>query len=178
MVDNPFLLDDDCESRTEWNAHGCQADYSMLTAETLSGGPADVHPLKLSREGGATQTLVGSRPDVKMVSSTILPDQSYGVQFNGGTPDRGRFVLNHARPGDWAIVGFPYPVAPKVTMYSCDLADPSRELCGNGRGVARSLADLRTKSISAYFYDREANRLYLKLVSDDGSYSPLEFGPA
>ncbi|MDP9475380.1 MAG: right-handed parallel beta-helix repeat-containing protein, partial [Actinomycetota bacterium] len=174
VVNNPFLLDNNCQYHEQWNAHVCRADYSMLTAETLSGGAADVHPLKLYREDGITQTLMGSRPDITMVSSTILPSQSYSVEFNGGTPSKGRFGLNHGRPGDWVIVEVSYPVVPKVSEYSCDLAKP-RSRCGNGEGVATSLADLKTKDLSAYFYDREADRLYLKLVSEDGSNAPLTF---
>jgi hypothetical protein len=61
-----------------------------------------------------------------------------------------------------------------VTKYGCDLADPA----GWCEGAAGSLAELDAAAGSSYYYDAEAKRLYLKLVSNRADWEELEVEPA
>jgi G8 domain/PA14 domain len=172
-TNNPFLLDSSCESRTEWNAHVCQAEYATLKVDTLDNDPSAIKPLTLRRDDGATQTLMGCCEDSTDALSSVFANQNYEVAFNGGTPSRARFVLWRGRDR-WVRLNVAYPVTPKVTKYGCDLADPA----GWCEGAAGSLAELDAAPGSSYYYDAETKRLYLKLVSNRADWEELEVEPA
>jgi hypothetical protein len=63
-----------------------------------------------------------------------------------------------------------YPSAPKVTKYGCDL-DDSNDWC---EGKTGSLSELDASTSSAYYYDAEAKKLYLKIVSEGYDWEKLE----
>jgi hypothetical protein len=88
VVRNPFLLNDACESETNWNVHVCEADYTSLWIETLDGDPQATKPLTLERDDEETQTLMGSEEDSTVAISSVIPDQNYETAFNGGTPSK------------------------------------------------------------------------------------------
>jgi hypothetical protein len=83
------------------------------------------------------------------------------------------FVLTRGRDR-WVRLSLDYPVAPKVTNYGCDLADPTR-WC---KGAAGALAELDGMTRSGYYYHPEAGRLHLKLVSNGTDYEELKVDPA
>lgn len=74
-------------------------DYASLSVGTGDGDPADIKPLRLARLDDTTvQTLWGATSDDTTAESTILPDREYGVEYNGGTPQKLRFVLYREAP--------------------------------------------------------------------------------
>ncbi len=62
----------------------------------------------------------------------------------------------------WVRLGVDYRSAPKVTKYGCDLGNPD-DWC---EGKAGGLSELNANTSSAYYYDAEAQKLYLKILSD------------
>ena len=168
-ANNPFLAEPGCLAdpsslRADWNAYACpETAYATLTAGAEGAGPSAIKPLRLTRvEDGKIQTLSGSTSSSTSAQSNVLPNREYGVEYNGGTPSALRFVLSRGA-GKWAVLSVAYPVAPKVTKYGCDLAGAS--WCRGG--AATSLADLRAKDRSAFWYDAAARRLYLKVFATD-----------
>lgn len=113
-TNNPFLLNSSCESKADWNAHVCEADYASLWVETLDGDPEAIKPLRLKRDDGETQTLMGCCEDSTEALSSVFTDQNYEVAFNGSTPSEARFVLWRGRD-HWVRLSFDYPVTPRVT---------------------------------------------------------------
>ena len=172
VVRNPFLLNDNCESETDWNAHVCEADYASLCFETLVGDPQAIKPLTLERDDGETQTLMGSEEDSSVAISSVLPDQNYETAFNSDTPSKARFVLWRGKDR-WVRLSVDYPSASKVTKYGCGLDDPN-DWC---EGKAGSLSELDASTSSAYYYDAEAKKLYLKIVSEGYDWEELEVQP-
>ncbi len=168
-ANNPFLADPACLGRSDalhadWNAYVCApSDYASLSVGTGDGDPADVKPLRLTRlEDAKAQILWGATSDATTAESTLLPNREYGVEYNGGTPQKLRFVLRRGS-ARWALLKVAYPVAPKVTKYGCDLAGTS--WCRGG--AAASLADLRSKDRSSFWYDAAGRQLYFKVYATD-----------
>ena len=178
-ANNEFLTTTDCTRNAGWNAYICPpgTEHVSLISETLEGGPEKIKPLTITREpDGQTQTLMGCCDDSTDAVTNLLADRNYEAAFNGGTPARFEFVLyeggeDRAR---WLRVSVPYAQTPKVTKYGCDVA--STRWCGGGK--ATSLADLEAKTLSSYYYDATAKRLYLKLYSDHTDWEEIEVQPA
>jgi hypothetical protein len=173
VVNNPFLLNGSCDFRTAWNAHVCHGEYVTLTVGTDDGDPSDIKPVMLRRDDGEIQTLWGCCDDYTYADSNVFPNQGYEVAFNTGTPSRMTFALERGRDR-WVHLSLGYPVAPKVTKYGCDLADPTK-WC---KGAARSLAELDAMTRSGYYYDPDTKKLHLRLVSTDTDYEELKVGPS
>ncbi|QIN79004.1 transmembrane domain-containing protein [Rubrobacter marinus] len=172
-ANNPFLLDGSCARRDEWNAHVCATEYATLDVGTLDGDPAAIKPLKLTREDGVSQTLMGCCDDSTTAHSSILPNAAYDVAFNGATPKKARFVLARGS-GRFVRLGLDYPVEPKVTKYGCDVAGTG--WCGGGK--AASLAELDARTVSGYYYDAAAKKLHLKIVAGGTDYEELQVAPS
>ncbi|MDQ4148387.1 MAG: transmembrane domain-containing protein [Actinomycetota bacterium] len=150
-ADNPFLLNPGCALRGPWNAHVCSSDYASLMVGTLTGEENDIKPLTLERADGATQTLMGCCDDSKEAHTTIIPNRTYKVGFNGGTPARSRFVLWNGR-GHWVELVLPMDAAPtQVTRWGQPLTSVT------------SLSALASRTDSAYFYDAIAKELHVKV---------------
>jgi hypothetical protein len=128
--------------------------------------------LTLRRADGVTQTLWGCCDDSTSADSSVFPDRGYEVAFDGGTPQRMTFVLTRGQD-HWIRLTLDYPIAPKVTKYGCDLADPTK-WC---KGAAGSVAELDAMTRSGYYYDPEAKQLHLKLVSTGTDYEELRVDP-
>jgi cell surface hyaluronidase len=173
VVNNPFLLNEGCDFRTTWNAHVCQAEYVTLTVGTRDGAPSAIKPVTLRRDDGEVQTLWGCCDDSSGADSSVFPNQGYEVAFNGGTPQRMAYVLARGRDR-WVRLSIDYPVAPKVTKYGCDLADTG--WCGGSK--ANSTAELNAMTRSGYYYDPDAKKLHLKLVSTSTDYEELQVDPS
>ncbi len=172
-TNNPFLLNSSCESKVDWNAHVCEADYASLWVETLDGDPEAIKPLMLKRDDGETQTLMGCCGDSSEALSSVFTDQNYEVAFNGSTPSKARFVLWRGRD-HWVRLSFDYPVAPRVTKYGCDL-DDTNNWC---EGAPGSLDELDGATGSSYYYDAATEKLYLKIVSNSYDWEELQVEPA
>ena len=173
VANNPFLLNESCNFRTDWNAHICEAEYATLTVGTRDGAPSAIKPVTLRRGDGEAQTLWGCCDDSTGADSSVFPNQGYEVAFNGGTPQRMTFVLTRGRDR-WVRLSLDYPVAPKVTKYGCDLAGTG--WCGGGK--ASTLAGLDAMTRSGYYYDPAAKKLHLKLVSANTDYEELKVDPS
>lgn len=177
-----------CTLNAGWNAYVCPpgTQHVGLISQALEGEAGRelrsyVKPLTVTRQtDGKTQTLMGCCDGSTDASTNLLPDRSYGVSFNGGTPQKMRFVLRHGN-ARWLRLSIPYAATPKVTKYGCDLA--SSDWCGNAK--AGDLEDLNSKTTSSYYYDAAGDRLYLKLYArnrynpdDVIDYEELEVAPA
>jgi hypothetical protein len=173
VANYPFLLNEGCGFRTAWNAHVCQAEYVTLTVGRRDGDLRAITPLTLRRADGVTQTLWGCCDDSRSADSSVFPNQGYEVTFDGGTPQRMIFVLTRGQDR-WVRLTLNYPVTPKVTKYGCDLAD-STKWCKGGAG---SVAELDAMTKSGYYYDPEAKKLHLKLVSTNTDYEELQVDPS
>ena len=104
--------------------------------------------------------------------SSVCPNQNYETTFKGGTPSKARFVLWRGKDR-WVRLSFDYPSAPKVTKYGCDL-DDADDWC---EGKVRSLSELDASTSSAYYYDAQSKKLYLKIVSVGYDWEELEVQP-
>ena len=173
VTDNPFLLGDSCGYREAWNAHVCAGRYGTLDVATAGGEPAEIKPVTLTRPTGEVQTLMGCCADSTSAESSILPDTTYRVGFNGGTPPKARFVLSRIQEAS-VTLEVPYPVEPKVTRWGCDLSGGG--WCGEGRRGSRE--DLASYPNSGYYYDAGPGRLYLKIHNGEGNeYNELRVEP-
>ncbi len=161
VVDNPFLLDQGCESRPAWNAQVCQTDYVTLIVGTTRQDWQALKPATLTRPNGVTQPLMGCCDDTDDAVTSIIPDRSYSMAFNGAAPNSMRFVLWRGR-GRWLqlsiVVGGPV----KVTRWGRALAS------------AANAGALESKSDSAYFYDAGSGTLHLKIMSPRGDYEEIK----
>ena len=78
------------------------------------------------------------------------------------------------RKSFWFSLSVDYPSTPKVTKYGCHLDDPN-DWC---EGKAGSLSELVASTSSAYYYDAEPTKLYLKIVSTGYEWEELEIQAA
>ena len=151
VVDNPFLLTDECTARPAWNAHVCPPGYVSLWIGS-DGGTAAVKPVTLTRGDGATQTLNGCCDESEEAITTILPSRSYDVDFAGGLPTEATFVLWRGR-GSWLRLSLDAATEPDVTRWGSKLAEVA------------DVAALDARTSSGYYYDAASNTLHLKLVA-------------
>lgn len=178
-ANNPFLLGPSCASRADWNAHVCDGDYATLSVGTGDGDPAAIKPLMLTRSDGRIQTLMGSESGSTTARSSVLTNARYGVEYNGATPQRTRFVLGRGNDR-WVHLSVPRAEGFRVTRYGCDVGDP-KKYC---YGAAASLAALGSATKSSYWYDDRGDgdpatgTLHLKLVSTGTDYEELKTEPA
>ncbi len=157
VADNPFLLDASCSYQGPWNAHVCASEYVSLIVGS-SGGTAAIKPLLLTRDDGVQQRLMGCCEDSEDAITSLFPEQNYSVSFNGGTPERTRFVLWRAK-GTWVRLEVPMSSVGKVTRWGYPV--PS----------VGGLTALANSNDSAYFFD--GSTLHLKIVGT-GSYEEIK----
>ena len=119
---------------------------------------------------------MGCCEDSTSAVTNLLPNHSYTLAFNGGTPSRASFVLWHGRHR-WLRLSMPHAEDFKVTKYGCDLAGTG--WCGSA--VANSVEDLRSRTRSSYYSaddnDSATGTLHLKLVSTGADREGLLVGP-
>ena len=155
VINNPFLLRPSCEFQTAWNAHVCTSDYASFMAGTMDNDPNDIKPVTLRRSDGAVQTLMGCCEDSEEAHTTIIPDRSYDVSFNGGTPQGSRFVLWNGR-GHTVDITLTVDSLTKVTRWGQNL--PS----------VASLSALGQRTDTSYFYDPANSKVHVR-ISGKGS---------
>lgn len=160
VVDNPFLLNPACALRSTWNAHVCSSEYALLMVGTLMGDPTDVKPVTLQRSDGVTQTLMGCCDDSVEAHTTIIPDRTYEVGFNGGTPTKSRFVFWRGR-GHWVELVVPMGAPSQVTRWGYPLASVT------------SLSALASRTESGYFYDSAAKELHIKVSGANSDWEEI-----
>ena len=160
VVNNPFLLNDGCQLRTAWNAHVCNSDYVTLLIESVDGEPQDIKPLTLTRGDGKTQTLMGCCDDSTDAVTTVIPDRSYAVAFNGSTPSDVKFVLWRGRD---RLVQLSLPVTGSFTVSRWGYDLPSRS----------SLAGLGSSDRSSYYYDAATSTLHVKIVATNTDWEEI-----
>ncbi len=148
VVNNPFLLTDDCKYQTQWNAHVCPTEYVSLMVGANNSNA--IKPVKLKRSDGVEQRLMGCCDDSDDAWTSAFPDQTYRVAYNGGTPRNGRFVLYGGR-GRWVQLTIPVDSAYKVTRWGRALRDV------DGLDLLRSTDD------SAYYFDQGSGLLHVKI---------------
>ena len=173
MTLNPFLYGAGCEARPEMNAQVCTGDYATLYVD--GGTAASVRPVVITRPDGQSQTLRGSTgDDATDAGTTVLANTVYGVAFNGGTPQRARFVFARGEHR-WVRVTIPHAAGFKVTRWGCNVGQ-SGSWC---HGAAASLAALQGQSRSGYWYDEGGDAdpatgtLHLRFNPGDSEYDEL-----
>ncbi len=173
MTLNPFLYGTGCEARPDWNAQVCTGDYATLIVG--GGTTASVRPVVVTRPDGQAQTLRGSSGDDSTEASTsVITNTAYTVAFNGGTPQRARFVLAHGT-NRWVRISIPHATGFKVTRWGCNVGQ-SGSWC---YGAAASLAALQSQSRSGYWYDDGGDAdpatgtLHLRINAGDSEYDEL-----
>jgi cell migration-inducing and hyaluronan-binding protein len=143
VVDNPFMLNNDCTKNTDWNAWVCDESYVPFTLYARSA----VNTVTLSL-GGANHTLYGSGSNSNdSFVSVLRSKQTYGVAFDG-VPNKFSLVLRDA-PKDWLRFEIPVTRQPTVTGYNVK--------------PAADLNALAASTLSTYFYDAAAQKLHVKL---------------
>lgn len=157
VVNNPFLLRDDCRYESEWNAHVCPTSYVSLM---VGGTEASVKPVELVRSDAVTQRLMGCCDDSTSAWTTLFPGSAYTVRFTGGTPARTRFVLASARDRHVDLT-VPLASVKEVTRW------------GRALRSVTGLAALRAVDDSAFFYDQAAGLLHLRLYGN-GDWEELK----
>ena len=123
-----------------------------------------------TRCDGVTETLWGCCDD-----ATSRPQRVPGSGLRGrlrGRNPTADDVCTFQRAGSLDAAAARVFGGAKVTKYGCDLRDPS-EWCNGVRGVAEPDAMTR----SGYYYESEAKKLYLKLVSTGTDYEKLRVDP-
>lgn len=161
VVNNPFLLDASCQFRAEWNSHVCATEYVTLMVGS-EGGPNPVKPVKLHRSDGVVQTLMGCCDDSDDAWTSVMPKQSYAVEFNGTAPSTTRFVLRRSgATSSWVELTIPAGPNVQVTRWGYRLASKS------------SLAALNSSTDSAYYYDAARSTLHLKLSGERSDWEEV-----
>ncbi|HEX2195889.1 MAG TPA: G8 domain-containing protein [Actinomycetota bacterium] len=150
VVDNPFLLDDDCEHRPAWNAHVCGSDYVSLALGAVGGTRSAVDPVVVRREDGVEQRLSGCCEGSTEAYTTVVPGQTYEVSFNGGTPDEARILLFNGR-GRWVRLALRVDGPVRVTRW------------GRSLDQAPGLQALSNRADSGWYLDAATSTLHLKL---------------
>jgi cell migration-inducing and hyaluronan-binding protein len=170
-VNNPFLVDDACTFRSEWNAFVCPPTYAFgrLAVENQDAVPLAVTPVRIIRPDGLAQTLAGIPFEPrKQFNTSLLDGRPYRVEFSGAVPQKLRLRYRYRTPGDWVQVSLPYPHTPFKVIRDGAIAAPL--------AAAGSLAELSASAGNLYFHD--GTNLHLKLMVQAGRDNAMvDIGP-
>jgi cell surface hyaluronidase len=114
VVSNPFLLNENCVARTDWNAHVCNNVYGRFQLESAnySTTAPEISPVTLKRLEGANPThkLWGLPNDGanRYFESRLILGKSYEVNVNGAMQNRTRLHLRDRPSGSWIRVSIPW----------------------------------------------------------------------
>lgn len=148
VVDNPFVLTNNCERRDSWNAHICDEEYRSLVINTQN----PVHTSVTMRRNGHSHTLWGmNKSPGKHFRSLVMPNRDYEIIFDQSIPSYFRAVLQQSR-GRWVHLKVQnYPSRPRVEH--------------NGRSIdgAQNIDDMLNRDHSGFYYDNRSRTLHLKL---------------
>ena len=161
VVNNPFLLDSSCQFNPAWNTHVCDTEYTTLMVGSNSG-PAPIKPVKLHRADGVFQTLMGCCDDSDDAWTSVIPGQSYAVEFNGTIPETTRFVLRRSGATvSWVELTIPAGPNAQITRWGYRL--PSKW----------SLQALHSSNETAYYYDSARSMLHIRLSGERSSWEEV-----
>ena len=160
VVDNPFLLQSGCQERPAWTAWVCPSDYVTLYVSTAGDSPTYIKPLTLARDDDVTQTLNGCCEDSTDAVTSIIPNRSYDVEFNTGTPAETRYVLWRGS-GKWLQLAV--PMSGNFTVKRWGWAIPA----------VQSRTALSAQTESSYYFDAATSTLHLKLVAEDTDWEEV-----
>ena len=164
VVDNPFLLNDTCNYRPRWNAHVCRANYVSFMAGSLDYEPRDIKPVTLTRSDGVKQQLNGCCDDSDDAWTSVFSKETYGVNFASETRKGVRFVIRNA-PQEHVVVKLDHAPGFKVTRWGWPV----------DQVASRSALDSHHES--AWFYDREARTLLVRLDGDGDHWNEIQVRP-
>ncbi|HEV2755151.1 MAG TPA: G8 domain-containing protein [Actinomycetota bacterium] len=153
VVNNPFLVDEGCDYRADWNAHLCSSDYVSLVAGSVGGSSDWIKPLTIHRADGVEQKLSGCCDGATEAYTTVVPGRSYEVAFNGGVPDHVKLVLFNGR-GRWVQLALRVPGPARVTRW------------GRALHQASGAAALAGRSDSGYWFDPATSTVHVKLFGN------------
>ncbi len=168
VVDNPFMLTNNCTKNNDWNAWVCNERYTSLALYTDSPQLASV---SLS-QAGKSQTMFGSGAAPGTYFRSLLrPNQSYSLSIKNTLPNKFGLILQDGG-NKWLRLSIPITTRPVVSRYGTTLIAES------------SLAKLDSTIKSSYFYDNNAKVLHIKIMgvnwyqpSESSSYEALEVQP-
>ena len=156
VVDNPFIVTDNCTRRENWIAWICNERYAALSVHP----DQDQNSITLKRDDGVSHTMYGAGASPSTNFRTLLlPELEYSLSFSA-EPSQFRIVLQDGA-GSSVRLKRTMHEPPVVTRY------------GWKQEPLTSLSDLEAATVSSYTYDAGANTLYLKLVADS-DYEQLE----
>jgi cell surface hyaluronidase len=163
VVNNPFLLTNNCTKNNDWNAWVCNEKYTSLTLYTDSPQLASVS----FSQAGKTQTMFGSGA----APGTYFRSQSYNLSMKNTLPSKFGLVLQDGSK-KWLRLSIALNRRPTVSRY------------GNNLSAETSLAKLDNANKTSYFYDSAFKVLHIKIVgvnwykpSEGTSYEALEVQP-
>ena len=165
VANNPFLVDGSCDLRSAWNAYVCDQKYVSVMAGTLDAEPGDVKPVTFTRSDGVQQRLTGCCDDTREVWASMVPRETYGVEFAAPTAKGVRFVIRGA-PDDHVILKLERGPGFRVTRWGYPVAEA---------GSRAALADRRS---SGWFYDATERALYVRVDGDDSTWNEIQVRPA
>lgn len=157
VLNNPFLLDTNCEIRADWNAGVCNYSYGRFYIINQSGG--SIAPVSLTRQDGSNPVfrMWGSpkEGDNTNFGATVIKGRSYTLGLGGSTPNQLRLRFDDSQPGDQISVAMPYSGEPFI--YRDYWIDNRNKLL---KAASRDEFD----SSSGDKYWLEAGLLWVKLV--------------
>ena len=164
VANNPFLVDQSCAYRTEWNTHVCDRKYVSVMAGTLDAEPGDIKPLTFTRSDGVTQLLNGCCKDEREAWGSMVAGTTSEVGFASETTKGVRFVIR-AAPNDHVILKLQRAPGFRVTRWGYPVAH------------ANSRAALSDRNSSAWFYDEGAQMLFVRLDGDGSGWNEIQVRP-
>ena len=157
-VNNPFLLDESCSFRADWNAHICSANYASLQfSDEIK--TRDLAPLRLIRDDGLSHQMLGNASDRTRFISNVRLGRSYHYDVPE-PPSHIRLSLRDIKPDQSLELSLRYPYH-SLYIYR-DYWIDSRNLLHK----SSSLAELKNSRGNVYFLD--AGVLHLKLFPQNG----------
>ena len=120
MVNNPFLADNACTFRPEWNAFVGSARYGRLFIDNHDTIPHKIGPVSLTREEGTHPLhsmwgIPSTGPNTSF-QTLLLTNRNYQIAFRGPIPASLRLTLRFRPPGDWVQLTLPYTGPPPVIL--------------------------------------------------------------
>ena len=147
-----------CTRKAAWNAYICP--YNYVGAYVKSHG-VNIAGTELIRDDGAKRALGAMDGDPDNLHFVAIEDRPHTLNLPGPVPDRLTFV-RFEQAGKALRLSLSYP-ASAFTV----------KLWGSNVPKAANLGDLSSGG-TRYFYDAAAQKLHLRLVSDDGSWKEYE----
>jgi hypothetical protein len=157
VPNNPVLYTASCTKKAVWNAYICPHNYVGVMVQT---GGVNIAGTVVTRNDGAKRTL-GGKDGPDNLHFVTIEDRPYSIDLPVAVPSKLTFV-RYEQAGKAVRLSLKYPTVPfTVTLW------------GSNVHKAVNISELASGG-TKYFYDTAANRLHLRLVSDDGSWKEFE----